>query len=792
MIAAGALMSIAVTGCASTPRMGQSLTTDRTTRADAPPTILARGELLAETKQLVRDGNVYVIPAYRALLETADSIMQVAPPSVMQKGKVPPSGDKHDFMSLAPYWWPDPSKKDGLPYIRRDGEMNPESRVDHDGLRFQQMENAVEVLSLAWYLTGGARYAKSAANYLRVWFIEPATRMNPNLRFAQAVLGVNEGRGIGIIDLRHVPQLLDAVRILDTSGDWKAADSRAFLEWCRQYLTWLRTSQNGREERAAENNHGTWYDSQAGALALFVGDTAFAREVIVTSTRARIAAQIRPDGSQPLELERTRPIHYSLFNLDPFTQLAEMSRHLGVDLWSYTAPGGADLFHALHFIAPFSDSSHKWQKPEVVPIVPDEIAVPLRRAANIITDTTIARALKRSSSLGGNAQRWRLYYSGVRVAAIADLDSLAGHALAFARTKLRISGTSLDPAAGYPRATSPDGSWEQRPFNQWTSGFFAGTLWYLFQLTRDPEWRRLAERWTTGLEPAAAITTTHDLGFIIFDSFGHGFALTGDPHYKEVVIEASRSLSTRFDPGVGAIKSWDTERLTDARRTWKYPVIVDNLMNLAMLFHAGKWSDPRWSEMAERHALTSARAHVRADGSTAHVALFDPVSGKLERTATWQGFSDSSAWSRGQAWAVHGLSAAYGHTKRVELLQSAERAADYFISHLPPDGVPFWDLVHPDIPNTERDASAAAIAASGLLDLSRYETGDRAKRYRRAAERIVASLASDHLTDRSTDAAILRHSVGNGPQKGEIDVGLVYADYFFVEALLRLRGIYWQ
>jgi hypothetical protein len=276
---------------------------------------------------------------------------------------------------------------------------------------------------------------------------------------------------------------------------------------------------------------------------------------------------------------------------------------------------------------------------------------------------------------------------------------------------------------------------------------------------------------------------------MIFNSFGRGYLLTGDPHYKEVVLDASRSLVTRYNPRVGAIKSWNTERATDRRATWKYPVIVDNLMNLELLFwSAANGGDPAWKNIAEQHALTSARAHVRADGSTAHVALFDPITGALEGTTTWQGYSDSSAWARGQAWAIYGFTNAYARTGRPELLAAARKTADYFISHLPPDGIPYWDFRDPGIPNVERDASAVAIAASGLLDLARRTDSSSSARYRSVAEKILRSLARDY-TAGPESAAILAHSVGGHPQNSEVDVGIVYADYYYVEALLRLKGL---
>lgn len=730
------------------------------------------------------------MPAYATIMRIADNPLDNGPFSVMQKTATPPSGNKHDYMSLAPYWWPDSTKLNALPYIRRDGQMNPQSRIDHDGLRFLAMTDAVEALALAYWFIGDDRYAARASRLVRAWFIDPATRMNPNLRFAQAIPGVTEGRGIGILDLRHMPRLLDALRLIESSAAWTRGDASAFESWCRSYLTWLRESSNGRDERAERNNHGTLYDVQAASLALFLGDSAFARELIGKSAIERISAQIAADGSQPLELERTRPIHYSLFNLDAFTELAEMGRHVGVDLWRYRSEKGASIASALRFVAPYAAGSRAWQKPDVAPIAPDAISIALRRGATVLGDSSLADAASRAAMKRGSSSRELLFYPGVIPSTPGNTDSLLLHALDYARSQLRKTATTLDPANGFPRFTRADGSWEQRPYNQWTSGFFPGSLWYMYQLDRTVEWKALAERWTKGIEPAKSITTTHDLGFIVFNSFGHGYLLTGDTAYRNVVLEASRSLATRYNPVVGAIKSWDTADQNDRRRDWKYPVIVDNLMNLEMLFQASARSDRKWKDIAERHALISARAHVRADGSTAHVALFDPVTGKLERTVTWQGWSDSSAWARGQAWAIHGLTAAYGYTGNRELLRTAERAADWFIAHIPPDGVPYWDLLHPAIPNTERDASAGTIAASGLLDLARRSSGDRSTRYRGVAERILRTLSSQYLTGGTPAASILAHSVGGRPQNVEVDVGLVYADYYFVEALLRQRGIY--
>jgi hypothetical protein len=464
--------------------------------------------------------------------------------------------------------------------------------------------------------------------------------------------------------------------------------------------------------------------------------------------------------------------------------LAEMGRHVGVDLWHYTSPKGGSLERALLFVAPYADTSLKFPLPEINEGGGGngEFLLPMRRAAAQLGDARFRDAVARVSARRRARDLESFNYPA---------DPVADRALLRAGEQLRRAATALDPANGYPRVTNADGNWELQSSSQWTSGFFAGSLWYMYQLTRDPEWRSLAGRWTAGLENNKTKTTTHDLGFMIFDSFGHGYLLTGDEQYKGVVLEASRSLATRYNPRVGLIKSWDTEGATDYRKSWKYPVIVDNLMNLEMLsWAAAHGGDSAWARIAESHALKSARAHVRSNGSTAHVALFDPATGALEKTVTWQGFADTSAWARGQAWSIHGLAAAYGRSRRPELLATAQRTADWFIAHLPPDAVPYWDFNDPSIPNTSRDASAAAIAASGLYDLARYTDAAASDRYRAAADRIVESLAASYVAPATPSGAILAHSTGQRPQKSEIDVGIVYADYFYLEALLRRKGLF--
>jgi unsaturated chondroitin disaccharide hydrolase len=346
------------------------------------------------------------------------------------------------------------------------------------------------------------------------------------------------------------------------------------------------------------------------------------------------------------------------------------------------------------------------------------------------------------------------------------------------------SADALDPAAGFPRRV-PAGAtaWEVEPADDWTGGFFAGTLWETYALTGDAAWRARAQRWTAPLAGQATRTDTHDLGFVIGDSFGNAHRLTGDADAAATERTAARSLATRYSPTVHAIKSWDTEGDDDKRGQWRYPVIVDNLMNLDMLYQAAAQpgGDPQWATVATEHARTASRTNQRPDGSTAHVALFDPATGAFLGQETWQGLSPTSTWSRGQGWAIHGFTAAARSSGDPELRAAAVRAADWWLAHVPADGVPAWDF---DAPGEERDTSAAAVAASGLLDLAAL-TGD--PRYRQSAQTTLTTLAERDVAP--TGPALLAHTVGGKPQGGEIDVGMVYTDHYFLEAARRwIRG----
>ena len=374
------------------------------------PLVVAREENLVRARALVRAGDQRLRPAYDALLRDAEAALATKPVSVTEKRRTPSSGDRHDFMSMGPYWWPDSTKPGGLPYVRRDGERNPESRLDSDDERFGAMESAAYSLALAWWFTGDERYARHAAELLRTWFLRPETRMNPNLRFAQAVPGRSEGRSFGIIETHGMTEVVDAVRLLRGSASWTEADQRGMVEWCRAFLAWLRESDLGVEEREATNNHGSWYDAQVAALALFVGDTAAAREAIADRARRRIAAHIRADGAQPEELARTRSLSYSLFNLEALAQLAEMGRHVGVDLWRYRAPSGGGIHVALAYLAPYADSTRRWPGEQITPVTARDLVGPLRRAAQATGDPLFAAAVAKLAPEAAATHRSRLLY----------------------------------------------------------------------------------------------------------------------------------------------------------------------------------------------------------------------------------------------------------------------------------------------------------------------------------------------------------------------------------------------
>ncbi len=324
----------------------------------------------------------------------------------------------------------------------------------------------------------------------------------------------------------------------------------------------------------------------------------------------------------------------------------------------------------------------------------------------------------------------------------------------------------------------------------WCSGFFPGTLWYLYEYTGDEELKTEAGRYTARIEKEKYNTGTHDLGFMLYCSFGNGFRLTQNETYPEVLETGSRSLMTRYNPVVGLIRSWDHNR-----EKWQYPVIIDNMMNLEMLMWAFRQTgDSAFYKVAVSHADKTMANHFREDNSSYHVVSYDTLTGLPSLKQTHQGASDSSIWSRGQAWGLYGYTMMYRETGKKEYLDQANKIAGLMISHpnFPPDGIPYWDYLAPGIPDEPRDASAAAIMASALIELSGYAGAEEMKnQYLRVAETQLRTLASpEYLAEPGTNGNfILKHSVGSKPHHSEVDVPLTYADYYFAEAILRYKKL---
>jgi type 1 glutamine amidotransferase len=325
-----------------------------------PRVFLLDAKHLIAVKQCIGDGDKSFSAALDALLKDAQALLKAKPVSVMDKKATPPSGDKHDYMSQAPYFWPNPATSNGLPYIRRDGERNPEISKIPDHGNILGMPEKVQTLALAYYFTGDETYATKAAEFLHVWFLDPATRMNPNFQYAQAVPGVNSGRGIGLIESRGLTQVVDAVGLLAGGKAWTETDQRRLEKWFGEFLAWMRESKNGREEAAAKNNHGTYYDIQVASFAMFLGQWEFATNLLREVRTKRIAVQIEPDGRQPLELARTKAWSYSTANLSGLMSLAKLGECVGMDLWNYETPDGRGIRKAFDYLTPFALGEQKW------------------------------------------------------------------------------------------------------------------------------------------------------------------------------------------------------------------------------------------------------------------------------------------------------------------------------------------------------------------------------------------------------------------------------------------------
>jgi len=339
-----------------------------------------------------------------------------------------------------------------------------------------------------------------------------------------------------------------------------------------------------------------------------------------------------------------------------------------------------------------------------------------------------------------------------------------------------------------PRTINAEGKLVTSNSRWWCSGFFPGSLWYLYENNHSGTFLENARNFTARIENEKFNKGTHDLGFMLYCSFGNGYRITGDTAYRSIMLTGAESLVSRFNPTVGCIQSWN------ANSKWQFPVIIDNMMNLEFLFWASKASgDPKYRNICISHADMTIKNHFRPDYSSYHVVSYDPATGQVEKKNTAQGFADESAWARGQAWGLYGFVVMYRETKDAKYLEQAKHIASFILNHpnLPADKIPYWDFNAPEIPDAKRDASAGAIIASALIELSGYVDEDLAKTYLKVAETQIRTLSSpEYFAEKGTNGNfILKHSVGSLPGKSEVDVPLTYADYYYIEALLRYQSL---
>lgn len=382
-----------------------------------------------------------------------------------------------------------------------------------------------------------------------------------------------------------------------------------------------------------------------------------------------------------------------------------------------------------------------------------------------------------------------LLCTSLLVTACNSADDFTGEALDYCISK---TGLSLGQLAPYdfnlsPRNIAPgDTVWHQRPVSQelWTEGFWPGTLWYAYEYSGNEEILSAAEGYTGALGFLSQIPPyDHDLGFIIFCSYGNGYRLTGNPLYRQVILDTAERIAELFNPRVGTILSWPREIPTFGGHN----TIMDNMINLETLFWAAEnGGRPELRDIAVSHADTTMKYHFREDGSCYHVAVYDIQDGHFIRGCTHQGYSDDSMWARGQAWAIYGYTMCYRFTKDPKYLDFACKVSDVYLERLPEDKVPFWDFSDPRIPDAPKDASAAAVVASALVELSGYVPGEKGEGYLASAEQMLRSLDRDYRTADDCPA-FLAHSTGHHPVGSEIDYSIIYADYYYIEALLRLR-----
>lgn len=369
-----------------------------------------------------------------------------------------------------------------------------------------------------------------------------------------------------------------------------------------------------------------------------------------------------------------------------------------------------------------------------------------------------------------------------------SMEELTARVFERAAAQMELMDKNLDSAAVsnpgvaiYPRSINKEGALWTSNYKWWCSGFYPGSMWYVYEYTGDEKIKKLALKYQAGLEPLRFRKDDHDIGFQLMCSYGNCLRLTEDQTCVPVLIDGANSLASRFDPEVGCTRSWSFGK-------WSFPVIVDNMMNMELLLKAAELGgSDSLKNVALAHARTTMKNHFRDDKSCFHLVDYNPETGEVVGKQTVQGLADDSAWARGQAWGLYGFTMVYRFCKEQDILDHAIAIAEYLLPRLPEDGVPFWDYDSAEIPNDVRDASAAAIMASGLIELSQYVDAEKAERYLATVEKMLRTLASEeYLCAEGEDYGfLLKHSTGNKNTDSEVDVPLTYADYYFLEALIR-------
>ncbi len=332
--------------------------------AQTPKVFAMNASRLVELKKRYSQNDKEAAALVNSLQKKADQFLGMQPVSVMNKGITPPSGSKHDYMSQAPYFWYDSSKPNGRPYMRRDGVRNPEINKIEDHKHLDELHESVHTLSLAYYFTGEEKYAQKATSLLRYWFLDDATKMNPNQNYGQGIPGITEGRGIGLIETRSLMDIADAINLLQGASSFTTADNTGLQKWYKDFLNWMLTSKNGKDEHAAKNNHGTWYNAQVVDYALFTGDLNKAHE-LAEEGKKRIDSQVTAEGKMPLELERTTALGYNTFNLIAWSKLSTLAEKAGTDLWNYTNAKGSGVRKAIDWLTPFVTGESKWEYQQI-------------------------------------------------------------------------------------------------------------------------------------------------------------------------------------------------------------------------------------------------------------------------------------------------------------------------------------------------------------------------------------------------------------------------------------------